>query len=102
MTINAENAIITAMCRLPSMARRAEWANSLMHAINKYPHSTQAELARYLKWTNENGGLFKTRISRVAKDLKNQRLIKEGRTGITLTGRGEKLFKHQTKEMPVK
>ena len=71
--------------------------DELMKAINDHPKCSQAELARYLGWLNRKGTLLRAKVHRIVKDLKRQKLLEEGRSGIELTSKGKAAIKEKTK-----
>ena len=77
------------------IARNEE--DDLMRAVNDHPRCSQAELARLLGWTSHKGALLRAKVHRIVKDLKRQKLLEEGRSGIELTNKGKAAIKEKNK-----
>ena len=69
--------------------------DELMRAINDYPNSSGAELARHLGWISRKGEPQRFKVSRIVKDLKKHKLVSETRAGFALTESGKKAIKQK-------
>jgi hypothetical protein len=71
--------------------RRAAVSDShaLLLEIDQYPDAPQVELARHLQWFTRKGDEDRSRISRMIKELKAEKLIEDlgGKLGLTAKGR---------------
>jgi hypothetical protein len=71
--------------------------DELMRAVNDHRRCNQAELARFLGWISRKGEPQRYRVSRIIKQLKKQKLVEEGRSGIELTSKGKATIKEKSK-----
>jgi hypothetical protein len=93
-TVVAEPITIEREEEMTKAARNEE--DQLMKAVNDHPNCSQAELARHLGWNSRKGEPQRFKVSRIVKELKKQKLVEEGRAGITLTEKGKKAIKDKS------
>jgi AAA domain len=71
--------------------------DDLMHAVNDHPRCNQAELARLLGWISRKGEPQKSKVHRIIRELKKQKLVEETRSGIRLTNKGREAIEEDAK-----
>jgi hypothetical protein len=71
--------------------------DDLMHAVNDHPRCNQAELARLLGWISRKGERQKSKVHRIIRELKKQKLVEETRSGIKLTNKGREAIEESAK-----
>jgi hypothetical protein len=70
----------------------------LLQAVSKAPAAAVTDLARELNWYTGKGEPYKSKVHRIIKRLKAQKLLKEERGRFELTERGQKILAAQGKD----